>query len=45
MDVEGVAEVLVSLDVRKKGGKKSKKVVRIRVLRKNLKMLRGVILV
>ena len=45
MDVEGVAEVLVSLEVRKTGGKKSRKVVRISVLRKNLKMLRGVIFV
>ena len=44
-DAEGAAEVLISVEVRKTGGKKSKKFVRISVLRRNLKMLRGVIFV
>ena len=43
MDVDGAAWALVSVEVIKAGRKKSRKVVRISVLRRNLKMLRGVI--
>lgn len=41
--VETAAAMLASVEVKIAGGKNSRKVVRISVLRKNLKMPRGVI--